>query len=185
MSAQALATALGPPLMLHSASSSQVDEIDHVQPIAVLKYLLQIWPQPQGAVVSGNVNPPPYFGSSYFRWLFQLEQAPALTSLSVPCDPWANQTMHANINTESYVDRLARRATARTAWKQSQCVASGQTANHHQYYAHGHHTLNRSSSQQSSVSISSGSVSSIASSLATSGHGSSTGKGLISHSLHY
>ena len=58
MSAQALATALGPPLMLHSASSSQIDEIDHVQPIAVLKYLLQIWPQP-GAVVSGNVIPPP------------------------------------------------------------------------------------------------------------------------------
>ena len=87
MSAQALATALGPPLMLHSASSSQVDEIDHVQPIAVLKYLLQIWPQPQGAVVSGNVIPPPYFVSSFFRCLFQLELAPTLTSQSVPCDP--------------------------------------------------------------------------------------------------
>jgi len=56
MSAQALATALGPPLMLHSPGTSSADEIDHAQPIAVLKYLLQIWPQPQSAGnVSGNV----------------------------------------------------------------------------------------------------------------------------------
>lgn len=57
MSAQALATALGPPLMLHSSGSSANDDIDHAQPIAVLKYLLQIWPQPQSAnsIVSGNV----------------------------------------------------------------------------------------------------------------------------------
>jgi len=56
MSAQALATALGPPLMLHSPGTA-ADEIDHAQPIAVLKYLLQIWPQPQSAAanLSGNV----------------------------------------------------------------------------------------------------------------------------------
>lgn len=47
MSAQALATVMGPPLMLHSASAQPGSEIDHAQPIAVLKYLLQIWPQPQ------------------------------------------------------------------------------------------------------------------------------------------
>lgn len=56
MSAQALATALGPPLMLHSAGGAPTEEIDHAQPIAVLKYLLQIWPQPVSAnTVSGNV----------------------------------------------------------------------------------------------------------------------------------
>lgn len=56
MSAQALATALGPPLMLHSAGGAPNEEIDHAQPIAVLKYLLQIWPQPATAnSVSGNV----------------------------------------------------------------------------------------------------------------------------------
>lgn len=55
MSAQALATALGPPLMLHSANSQPGEDVDHSQPIAVLKYLLQIWPQPQGSTVSGNV----------------------------------------------------------------------------------------------------------------------------------
>lgn len=56
MSAQALATALGPPLMLHSPGTTAVEEIDHAQPIAVLKYLLQIWPQPQSAAnISGNV----------------------------------------------------------------------------------------------------------------------------------
>jgi hypothetical protein len=57
MSAQALATALGPPLMLHSSGGGPADaEIDHAQPIAVLKYLLQIWPQPAtGSNVSGNV----------------------------------------------------------------------------------------------------------------------------------
>lgn len=47
MSAQALATVMGPPLMLHSASAQPGSEIDHAQPIAVLRYLLQIWPQPQ------------------------------------------------------------------------------------------------------------------------------------------
>lgn len=69
MSAQALATALGPPLMLHSASVGANEEIDHAQPIAVLKYLLQIWPQPHGGVsggagvagpTSGNVIPTAY-----------------------------------------------------------------------------------------------------------------------------
>jgi hypothetical protein len=56
MSAQALATALGPPLMLHS-SGNTTDEVDHAQPIAVLKYLLQIWPQPQSSAnASGNVK---------------------------------------------------------------------------------------------------------------------------------
>lgn len=56
MSAQALATALGPSLMLHSPSTTAGEEIDHAQPIAVLKYLLQIWPQPQSAAnISGNV----------------------------------------------------------------------------------------------------------------------------------
>lgn len=59
MSAQALATVMGPPLMLHSSSAGPNEEIDHAQPIAVLKYLLQIWPQPQhghvGGGTSGNV----------------------------------------------------------------------------------------------------------------------------------
>jgi Rho GTPase-activating protein SYDE len=55
MSAQALATALGPPLMLHS-SGVPAEDIDHAQPIAVLKYLLQIWPQPASTGnISGNV----------------------------------------------------------------------------------------------------------------------------------
>nr|XP_036225240.1 rho GTPase-activating protein 100F isoform X3 [Bactrocera oleae] len=47
MSAQALATVMGPPLMLHAANAQPGSDIDHAQPIAVLKYLLQIWPQPQ------------------------------------------------------------------------------------------------------------------------------------------
>lgn len=56
MSAQALATVMGPPLMLHSSTTLPGDEIDHAQPIAVLKYLLQIWPQPQSSNSnSGNV----------------------------------------------------------------------------------------------------------------------------------
>lgn len=55
MSAQALATVIGPPLMLHSSHSNTGSEVDHAQPIAVLKYLLQIWPQPQTSNVSGNV----------------------------------------------------------------------------------------------------------------------------------
>ena len=53
MSAQALATALGPPLMLHSSGAPTDIDIDHAQPIAVLKYLLQIWPQP---ATSGNIS---------------------------------------------------------------------------------------------------------------------------------
>ncbi|XP_053693666.1 rho GTPase-activating protein 100F [Sabethes cyaneus] len=52
MSAQALATVMGPPLMLHSSSAGPNEEIDHAQPIAVLKYLLQIWPQPQHTTTS-------------------------------------------------------------------------------------------------------------------------------------
>lgn len=60
MSAQALATVIGPPLMLHSANTAAnpaagTPEVDHAQPIAVLKYLLQIWPQPQISAASGNV----------------------------------------------------------------------------------------------------------------------------------
>lgn len=56
MSAQALATVIGPPLMLHSANSAPgATDVDHAQPIAVLKYLLQIWPQPQASATSGNV----------------------------------------------------------------------------------------------------------------------------------
>lgn len=65
MSAQALATVMGPPLMLHSANTAASGaaatagaapaEVDHAQPIAVLKYLLQIWPQPQVSAASGNV----------------------------------------------------------------------------------------------------------------------------------
>ncbi|XP_038122830.1 rho GTPase-activating protein 100F isoform X2 [Culex quinquefasciatus] len=54
MSAQALATVMGPPLMLHSSSAGPNEEIDHAQPIAVLKYLLQIWPQPQHSTGSGH-----------------------------------------------------------------------------------------------------------------------------------
>lgn len=55
MSAQALATVMGPPLMLHSSNVPNGSEVDHAQPIAVLKYLLQIWPQPQNFGASGNV----------------------------------------------------------------------------------------------------------------------------------
>lgn len=46
MSAQALATVMGPVLMLHSIAPNPNEELDHTQPIAVLKYLLQIWPHP-------------------------------------------------------------------------------------------------------------------------------------------
>lgn len=117
------------------------------------------------------------------------------------------------INTESYVDRSARRVN-RAAWKQSQCVASGQppalahaaaAATNPAHSAHAsaaaaaaaaarcggqsitlvqfgnqpyvprsNSALNHNPQQStSSISISSGSVSSIASSLATSG---ATGK---------
>lgn len=55
MSAQALATVMGPPLMIHSSNVAAGADVDHAQPIAVLKYLLQIWPQPQSSSVSGNV----------------------------------------------------------------------------------------------------------------------------------
>ncbi|XP_022901383.2 rho GTPase-activating protein 100F isoform X2 [Onthophagus taurus] len=51
MSAQNLATALAPPLMLHSAmdaiTSGLKSDLDYTQPISVLKYLLQIWPVPK------------------------------------------------------------------------------------------------------------------------------------------
>ncbi|KAJ8946829.1 hypothetical protein NQ318_002109, partial [Aromia moschata] len=53
MSAQNLATALAPPLMLHSSESMtptaavKLPELDYQQPINVLKYLLQIWPTPK------------------------------------------------------------------------------------------------------------------------------------------
>lgn len=67
MSAQALATALGPSLMLHSSGSSTTEEIDHAQPIAVLKYLLQIWPQPHSvANTSGNVFNPLFKHAKHF-----------------------------------------------------------------------------------------------------------------------
>lgn len=57
MSAQNLAMALAPPLMLqssdgHSTTPKQI-ELDYGQPISVLKYLLQIWPTPKHH--SGNV----------------------------------------------------------------------------------------------------------------------------------
>lgn len=59
MSAQQLAIALAPPLMLHSADplttpTTVTKELDYQQPIGVLKYLLQIWPTPKGHH-SGNV----------------------------------------------------------------------------------------------------------------------------------
>lgn len=65
MSAQNLAVALAPPLVLHSLgdhgtgtslSSMQPSsiELDYTQPINVLKYLLQIWPTPK-TNQSGNV----------------------------------------------------------------------------------------------------------------------------------
>ncbi|KAG5876002.1 hypothetical protein JTB14_026133 [Gonioctena quinquepunctata] len=54
MSAQNLATALAPPLMLQTnesitptAATKTHHEIDYQQPISVLKYLLQIWPTPK------------------------------------------------------------------------------------------------------------------------------------------
>lgn len=59
MSAQNLAVALAPPLMLHSSdtltptTTSKPHELDYQQPISVLKYLLQIWPTPKHH--SGNV----------------------------------------------------------------------------------------------------------------------------------
>lgn len=65
MSAQNLAIAMGPPLMLHSAMDtpgsshppmlkSNQHELEYEQPIGILKYLLQIWPAPKGQ--SGNVT---------------------------------------------------------------------------------------------------------------------------------
>lgn len=76
------------------------------------------------------------------------------------------------VNTESYVDRSSRRVN-RAAWKQSQCIASGQISAQSSYHGFSSNSLNRVASslgpQHSSVSISSGSVSSIASSHATSG----------------
>ncbi|RZC40854.1 rho GTPase-activating protein 100F, partial [Asbolus verrucosus] len=53
MSAQNLATALAPPLMLQSSdtltptATTKSFELDYHQPINVLKYLLQIWPTPK------------------------------------------------------------------------------------------------------------------------------------------
>ncbi|XP_045473768.1 rho GTPase-activating protein 100F isoform X3 [Harmonia axyridis] len=56
MSAQNLATALAPPLMLQSTESmtptapqkvTRPGELDYQQPISLLKYLLQIWPTPK------------------------------------------------------------------------------------------------------------------------------------------
>lgn len=69
MSAQNLATALAPPLMLHSsidsvlggsAIKSSSTELDYTQPISVLKYLLQIWPIPKhhSGTVSFTLPPP-------------------------------------------------------------------------------------------------------------------------------
>lgn len=67
MSAQALATVMGPPLMLHAANAQPGADIDHAQPIAVLKYLLQIWPQPQAqhhqAPTGGMVSATAMMGS--------------------------------------------------------------------------------------------------------------------------
>lgn len=56
MSAQNLATALAPPLMLHSTVDTPGPklDLDYNQPIGVLKYLLQIWPVPKHH--SGNVS---------------------------------------------------------------------------------------------------------------------------------
>lgn len=77
MSAQALATVMGPVLMLHSIAPNAGEELDHTQPIAVLKYLLQIWPNPHtqqssgahhgvgGGIGSSQTLPPkPLHGSS-------------------------------------------------------------------------------------------------------------------------
>lgn len=70
MSAQNLATALAPPLMLHSTTdnitsltSTKQSELDYTQPISVLKYLLQIWPIPKHH--SGNV----LFTLDFYLWL--------------------------------------------------------------------------------------------------------------------
>ncbi|KAK9722428.1 RhoGAP domain [Popillia japonica] len=66
MMVDALATALAPPLMLHSsidsvlggsAIKSSSTELDYTQPISVLKYLLQIWPIPKHH--SGRRGRPP------------------------------------------------------------------------------------------------------------------------------
>ncbi len=151
MSAQALATALGPPLMLHSTSSSgSVEEIDHAQPIAVLKYLLQIWPQPAtSGVVSGNV--------------------PCLQKINFVVDGKVIILIHFSLDRHT---SARQRAANRNAWKQSQCIASGQIATaggNQQYSLIGRSNSAFSHGQQSSVSISSGSVSSIASSLTAGG----------------
>ncbi|XP_031634620.1 rho GTPase-activating protein 100F isoform X4 [Contarinia nasturtii] len=123
MSAQALATVMGPPLMLHSSNGSNGSDVDHAQPIAVLKYLLQIWPQPQTVTIS---------------------------------------------------DRSSQRAS-RAAWKQSQCVASGKITSQPTYHGFNNNTGRATSSlgysQHSTVSIGSGSVSSIASTPSIGGQG--------------
>lgn len=64
MSAQNLAIAMAPPLILHSTQDTPGSthppmlktvgqELDYEQPIGILKYLLQIWPAPKSP--SGNV----------------------------------------------------------------------------------------------------------------------------------
>lgn len=63
MSAQNLAIAMAPPLILHSTQDTpgsshppmlkSGQELDYEQPIGILKYLLQIWPAPKSP--SGNV----------------------------------------------------------------------------------------------------------------------------------
>lgn len=75
MSAQALATVMGPPLMLHSASAQPGLEIDHAQPIAVLRYLLQIWPQPQ---IQHHQANPTVLGSSTNIMAGQMGVGPTL-----------------------------------------------------------------------------------------------------------
>lgn len=68
---------MGPPLMLHSSNSPNGSEVDHAQPIAVLKYLLQIWPQPQTASISGNVT-----NNKYVEYLFNRINQKKLTGIS-------------------------------------------------------------------------------------------------------
>ncbi|XP_060529396.1 rho GTPase-activating protein 100F isoform X2 [Cylas formicarius] len=61
MAAQNLATAMAPPLMLHSGdlmtSTAPSKDLDYQQPISVLRYLLQIWPTPKHH--SGRRGRPP------------------------------------------------------------------------------------------------------------------------------
>lgn len=67
MSPASLAVCFGPVLMLHSDENGP--HLDFQQPIAVLKYLLEIWPVKSGNVVISNNHPDVLIGPRIFAHL--------------------------------------------------------------------------------------------------------------------